>query len=645
MKRLALCAALFASTALTAPAVAQQNQPVFATGVLTPGHALVLQQAGTPGSAVTRDAGPALAGNFTELGITNDGLPLCVRDKAAQHLFCVGANVGGSGMISYNPIGSGAPQNLVINVNGTNNQFPPPAGGSIVGISDARTFGADPTGLTDSTAAINSCLTAVGAMGTCYVGGGRFKILGNISIPGNTTLKCGFAFADVEDVNMSLFGTMPALMLDSGHTITAAGQSAWVANCLVVRNGMTFPAPNSSAYAGLALSDGGSGGFTVTDTEILGFDTAVYTTAARPYLQRVYADGTGVTKAVVELDNGGGDIGYVYAVKIQPIATGNFGGSVSCTAARRPGTGMRLNGIYYLGDIIVQNFAVDQIEVQNYQIGGNLWSDDISASCGFGTNVGVDLTENGALFNASLNLNGTQTGLLARTGGLPSYLPNVFMTYIGQDGVQMALGNVTIGLLSTNTFTVPPPPVPIIGRYAIFTSDGSGATHLTIQHAFLTQTHGGTAPYIFSASTNNVLGEQLVIDKLRTDLGGTNPFSGFVAGPGADPMLSEILAGSGGCTGLGSGSCALVAGSTTTRGGVVMSPTGTPGTVGTANIVLPVPAQVSYICTAVFNAQPTSWPGTPLLQVAQTGPTNLDLNWNSAIVAGSQYRIDYICRP
>lgn len=109
-----------------------QNQPLFATGALTPGHALVLQQTGTPGSAVTRDGGPALAGNFTEFGITNNGLPLCVRDLAQQHLLCFGALALGGALISYNPIGNGTPLGLSINLNGTNFPFPGAGGGNVV---------------------------------------------------------------------------------------------------------------------------------------------------------------------------------------------------------------------------------------------------------------------------------------------------------------------------------------------------------------------------------------------------------------------------------------------------------------------------------------------------------------------------------
>jgi hypothetical protein len=126
-------ACLIAALLLLAAPARAQNVPVYATGLLTPGHALVLAPTGFPGSAVVQDAGPALAGNFTELGITNNGTPLCVRDLAGQHLLCFGALANGGGLISYNPIGSGSPLGLTININGTNYSFPGTGSGNVVG--------------------------------------------------------------------------------------------------------------------------------------------------------------------------------------------------------------------------------------------------------------------------------------------------------------------------------------------------------------------------------------------------------------------------------------------------------------------------------------------------------------------------------
>jgi hypothetical protein len=131
--------ALLRTTAMVAVGwggtAAAQNAPVYSTGVLTPGHALVVVQTGTPGGNIVKDGGPALAGNFTEIGVTNDGLPVCIRDKSQTHIFCVGANSLGGGLISYQPIGSGVPLPLQFNLNGTLYPFPFTSGGILGPVS------------------------------------------------------------------------------------------------------------------------------------------------------------------------------------------------------------------------------------------------------------------------------------------------------------------------------------------------------------------------------------------------------------------------------------------------------------------------------------------------------------------------------
>lgn len=125
MRRL-IATALLWFAALIGSAAAQQNVPVYITGALTPGHALALVQSGAPGAAVVQDAGPALAGNFTEIGITNTGTPFCIRDSAGTsgHIACLGANSLGGGLISYNPFGGASSLPMSANINGVNYPFP-----------------------------------------------------------------------------------------------------------------------------------------------------------------------------------------------------------------------------------------------------------------------------------------------------------------------------------------------------------------------------------------------------------------------------------------------------------------------------------------------------------------------------------------
>jgi hypothetical protein len=139
------------------------------------------------------------------------------------------------------------------------------------------TFGADLTGANDATTPLNNCLSAAGSGGICAIDRGAvLKLLGNPRIPAHTTLDCQQTFPDAEDGDhLSDYPTMPALKLDSGRTIQAGGIAAQIQNCLVYRNGMTFPAADASAFAGTAISADGNNNFTALNIEVIGFNTCV----------------------------------------------------------------------------------------------------------------------------------------------------------------------------------------------------------------------------------------------------------------------------------------------------------------------------------------------------------------------------------
>jgi hypothetical protein len=103
-------------------------------------------------------------------------------------------------------------------------------------------FRADPTGRADAAAALQRCLNAAGPGGTCFVDKrAKLKLLHSVTIPADATLTCGLAFPDDSDANSGSWGRLPALMLDSRHTITAGGAGVAIRHCLIIRNGMTFP--------------------------------------------------------------------------------------------------------------------------------------------------------------------------------------------------------------------------------------------------------------------------------------------------------------------------------------------------------------------------------------------------------------------
>jgi hypothetical protein len=102
------------------------NTPIYQSGLIPPGHALMAITNGVAG-----DAGSALAGNLTELGITNTGTPFCINDASylgKYHQFCLGANALGGGLISYNAYGGALPLPLQFNINGVTATLPAASG-------------------------------------------------------------------------------------------------------------------------------------------------------------------------------------------------------------------------------------------------------------------------------------------------------------------------------------------------------------------------------------------------------------------------------------------------------------------------------------------------------------------------------------
>ena len=375
-----------------------QNQPIYQTGSVTRGHPWSVMSNGVAG-----DAGGPANGNLTGVGITNTGLPSCINDApisspSGYHQLCLGSQAtvgttgappGGGGGAVVGPATSGVGDlALFNNTSGTllKDGGPPPNG------VDVRLFMADPTGTTDSTAAFNACFAAVGS--NCWAGGGRYFIAGIVQIPGGSTLDCGYAMGDLGS-NTSAPGNLnvyPALLLTPGSgEITASGPSARVKGCLILNRNLTFPVANGSGFAGIALADNGNASFSVVDSEILGFDTGIWITGNRPYLQHLILDDTGINHANLEIDTGNTDSGVADDVKLQTGQSGTGCGNL------RPGTGIRIGGSIpgatgvFLNDIVVQGFQTANYDFANSIKGGIIWSDDEGINCGYtGTGIIVE---------------------------------------------------------------------------------------------------------------------------------------------------------------------------------------------------------------------------------------------------------------
>lgn len=137
--------------------------------------------------------------------------------------------------------------------------------------------GIDPLGITDSTAGVQNVLSNAGAGATVNIpNGARLRILGNLTIPSNVTLRgpqsfLGTMTGNSMSANYAAMGG--ALSLASTATITQNAGSC-IDGLLIYRDGMTFPATDASAFAGTALTFNGDD-CCVRNSMILGFNQAI----------------------------------------------------------------------------------------------------------------------------------------------------------------------------------------------------------------------------------------------------------------------------------------------------------------------------------------------------------------------------------
>lgn len=165
MRRLGALLCLFLLGLAPSFGVAQTNNgvPKWADGYI-PGHSVrqaadgVLSDGG--GAAGSRTFG---SGYLTELGITNTGTPLCINDALTSapggyHQLCLGANVLGGGILSYQAYGGAPTLPFNCNINGSvNNCLGTPPTSSPV---DVRTFGAICDGVSNIATAVDAAIAA-----------------------------------------------------------------------------------------------------------------------------------------------------------------------------------------------------------------------------------------------------------------------------------------------------------------------------------------------------------------------------------------------------------------------------------------------------------------------------------------------------
>ncbi|ERJ35956.1 hypothetical protein L810_1214 [Burkholderia sp. AU4i] len=211
-------------------------------------------------------------------------------------------------------------------------------------------LGCDTTGSTDATSCLQTKINTLSV-------GGRVKVTGKLLISGNLTVPPGVSLegdcvlpGTVGSNTSTPYGSLACgvLMVSSSATINlSAGAS--LKSAIVYRAGMTFPAADSSAFAGTAVTVAGDDA-AVDHVIIMGFNKAVYVNGyQRPLLNYIYGDNNnGIELTSVY------DIARITNCHFWPFSTVAAGGSTS--SLQRSGTA------YYLHDsvdapMLVNNFS------------------------------------------------------------------------------------------------------------------------------------------------------------------------------------------------------------------------------------------------------------------------------------------------
>jgi hypothetical protein len=225
---------------------------------------------------------------------------------------------------------------------------PPFVGGVTTTVEDklAQTvsvedFGAVGDGVVNDTAAIQAAIDSLGAAGgTVLIPNGMKCVLdGNLTIRSNVSLVGPHTIVGSPQNNTSApYGSLGgALLLDSSRTITLNG-GASLQGLLIYRKGMTFPAADSSAFAGTAITIGQDDA-AVFQCMVLGFAQAISTNGAqRP---RIYD--TNIDCLAGVLINNCADICYLNNVHCWPFATIAAGGGAS--ALHRSGSAFKFTNL------------------------------------------------------------------------------------------------------------------------------------------------------------------------------------------------------------------------------------------------------------------------------------------------------------
>lgn len=285
--------------------------------------------------------------------------------------------------------------------------------------------GIDPSGGSDSTAALQSILNATPTGGIVIIPSGYIVYIANsLTIPHNITLKGPQSYVGTMTSNSqsSPYHTMGGqLSLGLSGTITMNAGSC-IDGFLIAQHGLTFPQTTSAGFAGTAIVYNGDD-CTVKNSMILAFNQAISSNGfQRPKAFDLLMDNiNGI------LFNGSQDITHIERCHAWPFAT--FQAGVTALQAQRTGAAYKVTADgsgAHLIDCFSYGYNVGFDMEGIGEVGQtllNCWADGTAAAAPYGTGFNIvggatdtKLTAcqasgviNGYLFSMNLGLKTTMT--------------------------------------------------------------------------------------------------------------------------------------------------------------------------------------------------------------------------------------------
>jgi hypothetical protein len=280
-------------------------------------------------------------------------------------------------------------------------------------ILDLRIWGADITGASDSTSAVNKCLVIAannGTGGQCYLPEtGIIYLASSITLQPGSSIVCQSNNYGWPSNNLSgtIFNSMSQIRLASTATIHG-NNSSRISGCMIAPQGMTFPQTSSASWTGTAIDLPGStshyNDFSLENLLVMGFGTCFNSTStvvSRSKFKNLNLDcNSGLLQGTSD------DNSDFYNIHVWPWATAaavNAGTVAASVGFPRSGYGLQFTGTLQDGTHIT-GFSLSFGHTINLYIDApslnveSFWSDTPNGTSGAA--YGVYVTSNASGFTA-----------------------------------------------------------------------------------------------------------------------------------------------------------------------------------------------------------------------------------------------------